>query len=74
MAFVTTQVTTLAQYPSCIHWHFKRGGGRGKLEVTYWPDRNKACLACPSGREADWIGPVIYEFRSLVKMRAVGNR
>jgi hypothetical protein len=27
---------TLAKYPGCIHWHFKRGSERGTLEITWW--------------------------------------
>jgi len=67
---VTTQVTTLAKYPGCIHWHFKRGKGRGTLEATYWPDRRRVWLSYRSGREADWIAPTIQQLRGLLEMRA----
>lgn len=74
LGLITTQVTTLAKYPGCTHWHFKRGRSRGTLEATYWPDRNRAWLSYRPGREADWIRPMIREFKSFVEMRAVATR
>jgi len=66
---LTTQVTTLAKYPGCIHWHFKRGKGRGTLEATYWPDQKRAWVSYRSGREADWIAPAIQQLKRLAEMR-----
>jgi hypothetical protein len=70
LGLVATQVTTLAKYPGCIHWHFKKGKQRGTLEATYWPDRNRAWLAYRPGREAPWIAPAIEEFNDFVQKRA----
>lgn len=66
---VTTQVTTLAKYPGCIHWHFKHRMGRGTLEATYWPDQKRAWLSYRSGREADWIAPTIQQVKRFVERR-----
>jgi hypothetical protein len=50
-----TMKSTLAEYPGCIHWHFKRGVERGVLEATYWPRAGRAWLSTRPGREAWWI-------------------
>ena len=67
LGLVTTQVTTLSTYPGSVHWHFKKGNGRGTLEATYWPERHRAWLSSRSGREAEWIAPAIREFKRLVR-------
>ena len=69
LKLVTTQVSTLAKYPGCIHWHFKSGSLRGTLEVTYWPDRSRAWLSYRLGREAPWLAPAIDEFKDFVEDR-----
>jgi hypothetical protein len=30
---------TLGKYPGCIHWHYKKKGVSGTLEVTLWLPR-----------------------------------
>jgi hypothetical protein len=70
LGLVTTQVTTLAKYPGCIHWHFKKGKQRGTLEATYWPDRNRAWLSYRPGREAPWLALTIEKFKEFVQKRA----
>jgi hypothetical protein len=45
---------TLAGYPGCTHWHFKRGRERGTLEATFWPRENRLWLSIQSGRTGDW--------------------
>jgi len=67
LGLLTTQVTTLSKYPGSVHWHFKRGKGRGTLEATYWPERHRAWLSYRSGREAEWIAPAIREFKRVVR-------
>ncbi len=69
LGLVTTQVTTLAKYSGCIHWHFKRDRDRGTLEATYWPAQKRIWLSYRSGREADWIAPAILQLKSLVEGR-----
>src|SRR3970040_3187122 len=64
---LTTQVTTLSKYPGSVHWHFKKGKGRGTLEATYWPERHRAWLSYRSGREAEWIAPAIRAFMRVVR-------
>jgi hypothetical protein len=70
LGLAATMVTTLAGYPGCTHWHFKRGKQRGVLEATYWPGENRAWLSYRSGRDADWIPAAIREFQRLVKERS----
>jgi hypothetical protein len=70
LGLVATMRSTLAQYPGCTHWHFKRGKDRGVLEATYWPSENRAWLSYRAGRDAEWIPDAIREFQRLVEQRA----
>jgi hypothetical protein len=46
---------TLAQYPGSVHWHFKQGGQRGTLELTWWEKENRLWFKVAAGRSAAWI-------------------
>ncbi len=46
---------SLAKYPGCIHWHFKRGGQRGTLEITLWASRRRIWFSIHTGRTGAWI-------------------
>jgi hypothetical protein len=50
---------SLAKYPGCIHWHFRRPGEKGTLEVTLWPSSRRLWLSVQSGRTAAWIPPMM---------------
>ena len=45
---------TLAQYPGCIHWHWKRRREPGTLEVTLWPRENRLWLSIHTNRSGGW--------------------
>lgn len=32
---------TLASYPGCVHWHFKKDKEKGILEITWWESENR---------------------------------
>jgi hypothetical protein len=46
---------TLAKYPGCRHWHYKRDRQRGTLEITLWPARRRLWVTVHAGRQGDWI-------------------
>lgn len=60
--------TSLKKYPGCTHWHFKRPGQRGVLEVTWWPgdaDNRppRLWLSVQSNRQSDWISELMPRLR-----------
>src|ERR1700733_10438341 len=59
---------TLAAYRGCVHWHFKKSGESGTLEVTMWPAQRRVWLSGQSGRRAAWIT------RSLKKIKMALQR
>ncbi len=53
---LTTRLkTSLASYSGSIHWHFRRSGELGTLEVTFWPERRRCWLSVHTGRNAGWV-------------------
>lgn len=50
---------TLASYPGSVHWHMKREGERGTLEITFAPVAARLWLSVHAGRDADWIDDVL---------------
>jgi len=51
--------STLRAYPGCIHWHWKKGAGKGILEVTHWPQNSRLWISAHSNRTADWIDELL---------------
>ena len=50
---------TLATYPGCVHWHFKRPGEKGTLEITWWAKTARLWFKVADGREGPWIRAAI---------------
>ena len=46
---------TLAAHKGSVHWHLKRGTGRGTLEVTLWPERRRLWLSVHTNRGGEWV-------------------
>jgi len=46
---------SLAKYPGCIHWHLKRDGQRGTLEITVWVSARRIWFSIQTGRTGAWI-------------------
>jgi len=47
--------------PGSVHWHFKRKGEKGTLELTLWPHARVFWLEVRKGRESgetDWASGV----------------
>ena len=49
--------------PPNMHWHYKRGKGKGVLEITIIFSTNEIILSCKKNREAAWVLEVAKELR-----------
>jgi len=54
-----TLKSTLAKYPGCIHWHFKKGKERGTLEITWWGRERRLWFKISAGRNGDWMAACV---------------
>jgi hypothetical protein len=54
-----TMTGTLAKYPGSHHWHFKRSGEPGTLELTWWPKTGRLWFKLAAHRRADWMESAI---------------
>lgn len=52
---IQTMKSPLSAFPGSIHWHYKKKGETGTLELTFWPAKNRLWAQVQSGRRADWI-------------------
>src|SRR5688572_17769732 len=46
---------TLAGYPGCVHWHFKKGSQKGILEITWWELEGRLWFKVAYNRTGDWM-------------------
>lgn len=54
--------STLTKFPGSVHWHLRRAGQIGTLEVTWWPRTDELWASVHSNRRADWMEPILAEF------------
>ena len=71
LRLLTRMKGTLAGFPGCVHWHFKRGRERGTLEVTWWPRERRLWLSVQAGRTAGWIEATAADLRAALEDPAV---
>ena len=43
---------TLAGYPGCVHWHWKKREAKGTLEITLYPKDRRIWAQVQDGRRA----------------------
>jgi hypothetical protein len=55
LGLLNTMRDTLAKYPGCVHWHFRKPLVNGTLEVTSWPSSNRLWISVQQGRSAEWL-------------------
>lgn len=65
----TTLRDSLSKFPGCIHWHAKNGRQSGTLEITLWPEKQRAWFTVQSGRAAPWIGAKMKLMREAIRRR-----
>ena len=46
--------TSLASFPGSVHWHFKREGEKGVLELTLWPAKRRLWASIHADRTGSW--------------------
>jgi hypothetical protein len=61
--------STLASFPGSIHWHFKKRGERGTLEITFYPPTRRLWASIQAGRRADWIEPCLDKIKTEIENR-----
>jgi len=66
LGFVIASRTTLATIPGSIHWHIRKTGFSGTLEITIEPTTNQVWFGIHSNREASWIDDAIHELSQRI--------
>jgi hypothetical protein len=56
----------LRSYPGATHWHIRRPGAQGTLELTYWPQTGRLWFAIHANRRADWIAPALADLKARI--------
>ena len=46
---------SLRKFEGCTHWHFKKPGHSGTIELTMWSQERRVWISVQAGRRADWI-------------------
>ena len=54
-----SEILDLNQYPGSTHWHLKKQGVKGTLEITWWPKQNRLWLEIRENREAAWQQKIV---------------
>ena len=67
LGLLTTQVTTLSEYPGSVHWHFKKGKVRGTLEMTWWERKNRLWFKVAVGRTGAWVEETAARLRKQIE-------
>ena len=64
---ILTLKGTLASYPGCVHWHYKRGKERGTLEITWWESKRRLWFKVAAGRRGEWIEPTMEKLKKQLR-------
>ena len=67
-AGLLAQRLELRSYPGATHWHIRRPGAKGTLELTYWPRAGRLWFAVHANRRADWIAPAIDDLSARITL------
>lgn len=59
---------TLASYPGCVHWHYKKDGQKGTLEITWWEVENRLWFKVAKGRMGKWIDEAMIELKKQIEV------
>jgi 5,10-methylenetetrahydrofolate reductase len=54
-------------YPGSFHWHFRKAGSTGTLDVTCWPRGRAIWIAVHSNREGTWTRGEALRLRKLIQ-------
>jgi hypothetical protein len=61
----------LHSYPGSTHWHIRRPGAKGTLELTYWPQAGRLWFTVHANRRADWIAPAINDLMARMMQSGI---
>lgn len=64
---------TLAKYPGCVYWHFRKDNQRGTLEITLWNRARRIWFTVQSKRSGPWIEESIGRIKQAVESRLATN-
>jgi hypothetical protein len=59
--------STLATYPGSVHWHFRKPGERGTLEITSYAAGKRIWAKIQNGRRAEWIEPTLTKIKHRIE-------
>ena len=62
-----TMKGTLAKYPGCMHWHYRKVTATGTLEITLWKQPQQLWFSVQSGRTGSWIEGSIARLKSALE-------
>ena len=58
---------TLKVYPGSRHWHLRKPGTSGTLEVTHWPAKSRLWVAYHSNRIGDgWVAAAAQQLAAIL--------
>lgn len=58
---------SLAKYPGCSHWHYKKNEQSGTLELTLFIPGRRIWAKVQAGRQAPWIDLELPRVRSGIE-------
>jgi hypothetical protein len=58
---------TLASYPGCVHWHFRKGMQKGILEITCWETQRRLWFKVTQNRRSEWIEDSIPRLKEQIE-------
>lgn len=56
--------SSLVTLPGCTHWHLRKAGSSGTLELTWWPRTEEFWASVHANRHADWMEPLLAQLRA----------
>ena len=58
---------TLASYPGCVHWHYKKDRQKGTLEITWWDVEKRLWFKVAKGRTGEWIEDTLPKLKEEIE-------
>jgi hypothetical protein len=67
-----SQKGILTRYPGCTHWHYRRPGQSGTLEITCWPERGRLWFPIRAGRSNEWVEAAVLRLKDMIEETVAG--
>jgi hypothetical protein len=62
-----SQKGALGRYPGCTHWHYRRPGQSGTLEITWWPQHGRLWFPMRAGRSQEWVETAVLKLKEAME-------